>query len=69
MSPSPKTEDLYQIPEATDKEKDQGYQICPKCLINAHTLQAGYECLHIYCEKCDRSVCDKKEFESGSICD
>lgn len=49
------------INKPTEKEIDQGYQICP-CGNNVHLLQAGFECRHIKCVDCGYSVVDLNEF-------
>lgn len=49
------------IPKPTEKELEQGYQICP-CNQNVHILQAGFEVLHKPCYRCGFSVVDKSEF-------
>ena len=49
------------INKPTEKEKAQGYQICP-CGKNVHLLQAGFECRHIKCGECGYSVVDLSEF-------
>lgn len=55
---------LYEVPKATQKQLDQGFQICPGCLDHVHVLQAGFDCRHVICVKCDRSVVIKSEFFS-----
>lgn len=49
------------IPNPTEAEKEQGYQVCP-CGDNVHILQSGFEVRHIVCDKCGYSVVDQVEF-------
>ena len=49
------------IPKPTVQEMNQGYQVCP-CGDNVHLLQAGFECLHIICDRCKFSVVNNGEF-------
>lgn len=56
-----KYKDSSVINEPTEKEKDQGYQIC-ECGKNVHLLQAGFECRHIKCVECGYSVVDREQF-------
>ena len=49
------------IPKPTEKELEQGYQVCP-CNQNVHILQAGFEVRHKPCYRCGFSVVDKSEF-------
>ena len=49
------------IPKPTGQEMNQGYQVCP-CGDNVHLLQAGFECRHIVCDRCQFSVVNKGEF-------
>lgn len=56
----------YEKPKPTETDKDRGYQVCVKCLNKVHILQAGFECRHVICEKCDASVVIKSEFFDGN---
>ena len=56
-----KYKDSSVINKPTEKDIDQGYQICP-CGKNVHLLQAGFECRHIKCIDCGYSVVDLSEF-------
>ena len=49
------------IPKPTGQEMNQGYQVFP-CGDNVHLLQAGFECRHIVCDRCQFSVVNKDEF-------